>query len=96
MTYQCSNCHTEFEPTRHRRMRWATAGLGAIIGGTMTESFLGGAVIGALSYGAATAYDEYRARRCPTCGQVYTGPSEVEVEEPTAPREAERPPVTAH
>lgn len=69
-TIVCPNCDVTFVLQRHRGLRWTAATVAALVGGAATKSFLGGAVIGGLSYAAASAYDEYRAHRCPQCNTV--------------------------
>ena len=69
-TINCLNCHHDFELRLHKKARWAAAGAAALVGSAATESLLGGIIIGAVAYSAATAYDEHRARTCPECKTV--------------------------
>lgn len=90
MDLTCSACATIFSPTTHIKARWAIAGAGAVIGGTATESVLGGLVFGGVSYLVAAAADEaYFAKRCPNCGKL--GRS---LHDGRAPEEAEQQPAT--
>jgi hypothetical protein len=84
----CPQCHHEFTVRRHNKARWAAAGAGALVGGTATESVLGGILFGAIAYSVARAYDEHRAHRCPECKTV-TFPAKRGGERVAVPEEAE-------
>jgi ssDNA-binding Zn-finger/Zn-ribbon topoisomerase 1 len=71
-TITCPNCGSQFELKRHRKARWLAAGAGALLGAAATRSLLGGALIGTISYGIATMFDEYQAHRCPECQMLVT------------------------
>lgn len=78
-TLFCSACQIEFAPTAHKGARWAVAGAGAVLGTVVTDSVVGGLVIGGVCYGAAAAADVlYFARRCPQCGTRGEALAEVE------------------
>lgn len=65
---ECTQCHHVFEPTLHRGWHISAGAAGLVLGALMTESFLGGLVIGGLSYAGARAADRYYSLRCPSCG----------------------------